>query len=210
MTQPTTRQVGAVLRIPITHVHPGTNARGDLGDITDLAVSIATIGLQEPLIVAELDNGHYEVFEGHRRLAACKRAGLDHIYAVVKTDSDPATRTIRQLAIHSLAKAFDPIAEAKALHDLLYVHMRRPEEVARALGKSPAWISGRLALLNLTDSEASAVSAGRMPLHQAHAIVAERRAERAGRPSPRPARPAPVRVTPRQHCSTCTCHGRTA
>ena len=185
MTNPT--QIGAVLRIPINLVHPGPNARGDTGDVTDLATSIRTIGQQEPAIVEANTDGTYTIFEGHRRRAAIIQAGLPHIDAVVRAAGDPATRITRQLAMHALAAAFDPIAEAKALHTLVFEEKRSTDEIARAIGRSPRWVSGRLALLMLNDLERAEVQAGRMPVAHALAVVNQRRAERDGRPIPTPA-----------------------
>ena len=54
--------------------HPD-NPRKNIGDVTDLAASIKTNGLLTPLSV--VPNGErYRVIAGHRRLAACKQAGI--------------------------------------------------------------------------------------------------------------------------------------
>ena len=127
-----------------------------------------------------------------------------YIDAIVKKDTDPTVRTVRQLAMHALAKAFDPIAEAEALHDLIFNQSQRAETIARALGRTTGWISTRLALLNLNEGERDAVSSGRMPIAQASAVVAQRRAERDGRPYKPPVAPPPA--APRRHCATCTCN----
>src|SRR6185295_8082151 len=193
------------LRIPIDRVRPGANARGDLGDVTDLATSMRTIGQQDPLIVADNGDGTFTVFDGHRRLAACDHAGLDYVDAVIRNGADHDTRITRQLAMHALARAFDPIAEAHALHELVFVHKRRLEDVARAVGHAPRWVSDRLSLLMLDERERAEVSAGRMPVRYALATVAQRRAERDHREA-RPEEPAQrASAAQRPHCASCSC-----
>lgn len=197
-----TNQVAAVLRVPTNTVHPGRNARGAVGDVTELAVSIKAIGQRVPLQVYTAGPDRYEVHDGHRRLAAINQAGLPTVDIIVRTDPGDVLRIQQQLAIHAQGRPFDPMAEAEALEVLILEHKLRPEMVARALGKSTGWVSTRLALLNLNRTERDAVRDGRMLLREATAIVGQRRAERSGNTwtSPRPPAPAVTR-----HCSTCRC-----
>lgn len=199
-------QVGAVLRIPIDRVRPGQNVRGPIGDVTELAVSIAAVGLQEPLLVYDRGLGAYEVLEGHRRLAACRMAGLAHVDAIIRRDRGDASRIQQQLAMHAQRREFDPIAEAKALHELLFVHKLRRAEVSAAIGKSESWMAGRLALLNLDETQQEAVTERRLTIAEATTTAVTRRAELRGRPSAPPAAPRP----PRPHCPSCQCFAEAA
>ncbi|MGX4657068.1 ParB/RepB/Spo0J family partition protein [Micromonospora sp. SCSIO 07396] len=190
---------GALLRIPTRHVHPGPNARGEVGNVSELAVSISAIGQQVPLIVERIGPDRYQVIDGHRRLSAAKLADLPTVDAVLRRNPGPAERVIRQLAMHAQARSFDPIAEAQALHHLMWDLNLGREQIARLIGKSPAWVRDRIGLLQLTEQEQAAVARGGMPLGEAQAVVRQRRQDRDGAPAPT------VRARTRRHCSTCTC-----
>ena len=59
----------------------------DNEEMDQLVWSILTQGLLTPLVVRPLDNGDYEVISGHRRLHACKKAGIETVPALI-TDMD--------------------------------------------------------------------------------------------------------------------------
>ena len=59
----------------------------DNEEMDQLVWSILTQGLLTPLVVRPLDNGEYEVISGHRRLHACKKAGIKTVPALI-TDMD--------------------------------------------------------------------------------------------------------------------------
>lgn len=191
---------GALLRIPTDHVHPGPNARGQVGDVSELAVSISALGQQIPLIVEQLGPDRYRVIDGHRRLSAIKLAGLATVDAVLRRTPGDAERIVRQLAMHAQARSFDPIAEAKALHHLMWDMNMGREQIARLIGKSPAWVRDRIGLLQLDDTEQAAVARGGMTLNEAVSTVRDRRQKRDGVP-------AATEPKPRRHCASCTCGG---
>ena len=72
--------------LPISKLHP---FEGHPFKVTDneemdqLTWSILTQGLLTPLVVRPLDNGEYEVISGHRRLHACKKAGIETVPALI-------------------------------------------------------------------------------------------------------------------------------
>ena len=63
----------------------------DNEEMDQLVWSILTQGLLTPLVVRPLDNGEYEVISGHRRLHACKKAGIETVPALItEMDRDAA------------------------------------------------------------------------------------------------------------------------
>ena len=82
--------------LPISKLHP---FEGHPFKVTDneemdqLTWSILTQGLLTPLVVRPLENGEYEVISGHRRLHACKKAGIETVPALI-TDMDRDTAAI--------------------------------------------------------------------------------------------------------------------
>lgn len=182
--------VSAVLRIPLDRIDPGPNLRGkDLGDMTALATSLRTIGQRQPVTVEMLAGGRWQLVDGHRRHAAARVAGLRHLDAIVRPHHNPAYRDIVQLAIQAGARRFDPIAEAQALHQLMFRGGMSREQIAAAVGRSPAWVRDRIALVHLEPNEVRQVQAGTLPVGEALLRLAGRRAERAGE-TPAPAKPA--------------------
>ncbi|WP_435233327.1 ParB/RepB/Spo0J family partition protein [Micromonospora aurantiaca (nom. illeg.)] len=193
---------GALLRIPTEHIQPGPNARGEVGHVSELAVSISALGQQVPLIVERLGPDRYRVIDGHRRLSAIKLAGLPTVDAVLRRTPGDAERIVRQLAMHAQSRSFDPIAEAKALHHLMWDMNMGREQIARLIGKSPAWVRDRIGLLQLSEEDQAAVARGGMTLTEAAGTVQEQRRARDGGATA--ARPTRVR----KHCATCSCGGQ--
>jgi len=201
----TVRTLTALVRIPIDKVDAGPNARGHVGDVGDLAQSIKTLGMQEPLLVVQLAEDRYQVLDGHRRLAAARSLGAATVDAVLRREAGPAVRLQQQLAIHTQAKSFDPIAEARGLHELMWVHNMTREDIARSVGRSPGWVRDRIGLLQLTPDEQQSVSEGRLPLNQALLVAKGRRGYQVG---PDTGRPITAQARPARHCPTCACQGR--
>lgn len=166
--------VTAVVRIGLDHIQPGPNARGRLGDVDELAASLRSIGQQVPVLVEQLDGGGFALIDGHRRLAAARKARIDHLDAVVRVTRDDADRTIRQLAIAGHTVAFNPMAEARALYALFQGNLGR-EDIARLVGKSPGWVRDRMSLVHLEPGEQHDVQTGRMSVAEALLRLRNRR-----------------------------------
>ena len=90
--------------LPISKLHP---FEGHPFKVTDneemdqLTWSILTQGLLTPLVVRPLDNGEYEVISGHRRLHACKKAGIEKVPALItEMDRDAAVIALVDSNLH--------------------------------------------------------------------------------------------------------------
>ena len=90
--------------LPISKLHP---FEGHPFKVTDneemdqLTWSILTQGLLTPLVVRPLENGEYEVISGHRRLHACKKAGIETVPALIYTiDRDAAAIALVDSNLH--------------------------------------------------------------------------------------------------------------
>ena len=79
--------------------HPFKVAENE--EMDQLVESILAQGVLTPLVVRPLDNGEYEVISGHRRLHACKRAGIGSIPAVItEMDRDAAAIALVDSNLH--------------------------------------------------------------------------------------------------------------
>lgn len=208
MTKPDV--VAGVLRIPVADLAHGDNARGELGDVADLANSLRALGQQQPLIVEPLENGRWSVFDGNRRLKAAQQAGITHLLAIPRNGRmTDVQRMLRQLGMQATGKAFDPIAEGKAVEWLMFAddgpHMDR-SEIARHLSKSQTWVKGRIDLLQLDPDEQASVASGRTSVGEALIAVASRRnGAQGGPPSKAEAYGRQARCTDHPRCG-CVCH----
>ena len=73
----------------------------DNEEMDQLTWSILTQGLLTPLVVRPLDNGEYEVISGHRRLHACKKAGIETVpVLIVELDRDAAAIALVDSNLH--------------------------------------------------------------------------------------------------------------
>lgn len=97
--------------------HPG-NVREELELTTEFCASVAAEGVRVPLLITTSDSG-YRVIEGHRRLAAAARAGLDQVPCVVdpSRSGDEAGQYLDMLLANSGAyrRNFAAVEEAAAL-----------------------------------------------------------------------------------------------
>ncbi|MCX5070926.1 ParB/RepB/Spo0J family partition protein [Micromonospora lupini] len=182
MSNPTA--ISALLRIPAHLVKPGRNVRTDLGDVTELAMSIKDDGQEEPITVHDCGDGTYEVHEGHRRLAAIQLIKYPYVLAIVRRRFDDAERLTKQVKIHAQRQSFNPMDEALAFHELMFAHNYSREQIARSIGKRPEYVRDRIALTRLTPEEQDLVRRGRLPVGEAVLRVADRRAEWTGRTEP--------------------------
>lgn len=181
-TEVTATPVSAVLRIPVDLVDPGPNVRAGVGDVTELATSMRAIGQQIPVVVVASDGGRWRLIDGHRRHAAARQAGLPYLDAIVRRSSDDARRVVAQLAIQGNVRLLDPMAEARALHSLMWDHGLTRGQIAAYVGRSPAWVRDRISLVYLSSDEAAAVESGQMTVAEALLRLRTRRVARAGEP----------------------------
>ncbi len=130
--------------------HPD-NPRGKIteADVVELAESIRQLGLLSPIGVIRLKGDKFQCLYGHRRLVALRVAGKTSSECVVfdsETTADIAEAAM--LADNAQHVAPDPIAEANVVGQL--AKRGTPEaEIARLTGKSPRWVSTRIALSRL-------------------------------------------------------------
>ena len=170
-----------LVRIPVAEIRPHpANVRADVGDVSELAASIREHGLLAPLVVEDLGDG-YLLLAGHRRLKAAQRLGLEAVPCIVRPPADRASHLALMLVENLHRADLNPIDQAHAVAALKAMG-RTQAEVAKMVGKSGAWVSQRVALLELPEEEQLAVAAGERPVHQVwDQVMARRRAERDGR-----------------------------
>lgn len=113
----------------------------------ELAESILSVGLQQPIVIRHV-NGHYEVVAGERRAIAAKQAGLEAIEAVVRDLSDEQVLEV-QLIENLQREGLHELVEAEGYESLIKQHRFTIDQLVDKVGKSKAYIYARLKLTAL-------------------------------------------------------------
>jgi ParB family chromosome partitioning protein len=117
-------------------------------DLEELGESIKENGIIQPLIVAELENGQYELVAGERRLRASKKIGLEHVPVVVKKATD-REKMIMSIIENVQRSDLNCVEEALAYYQLMNEYKLTQEDVAKKLGKERSSVANYLRILNL-------------------------------------------------------------
>lgn len=153
-----------IVHIPVDDIRPAPdNPRGDLGDLTDLANSIESVGVIQAIkVTLRPEDGQppYLCVIGHRRHAASIKAGKPTIKAVIE-EMDEQTRLIYMHVENVHREDLKPTEEARSLKALAELGLSQREMVQR-VGKSQAYISKRMSLLGLPAEVQAEVDAGRL------------------------------------------------
>ena len=147
----------------------------DNEEMDQLTWSILTQGLLTPLVVRPLDNGEYEVISGHRRLHACKKAGIQTIPALIYAiDRDTAAIALVDSNLHRESilpseKAFAYKLKMEALSHQgtscqLGTKLRTDEVIGDAAGESARQVQRYIRLTNLIPGILQKVDEGRIAL----------------------------------------------
>jgi ParB/RepB/Spo0J family partition protein len=128
------------------------------GSLEELARSIQTVGLLQPITVKEAPAG-YEVVAGHRRLLACRMIGLGEVAVMIRADDERGEAAV--MLVENIQRAdLSPIEEARALAKGRDVLGLTVDELATRASRSEAWVRGRLDLLTWPIQAIEAVGAG--------------------------------------------------
>ncbi len=142
----------------------------DEDSMAELAASIESVGLLQPVVVRRLPGERYELIMGERRWRACQLAGMDIIPAIVRETSDD--ELLRNALIENLHREqLNPLEEAAAYQQLLDDFSATHEELARRIGRSRPHISNTIRLLSLPPTVQKRVAAGVLSAGHARALL---------------------------------------
>ncbi len=122
----------------------------DENTLAQLATSIATHGLLQPVLVRPLPNDRYQLIAGERRWRASKMAGLTEITAIV-VDKDESEAAEISLIENIQREDLNPLEEAMAYQALVEEYGLTQEQVAQRVGKSRPTIANAIRLLDLPE-----------------------------------------------------------
>lgn len=163
-----------MLRVAEIEPRPGQPRKEfDREALTQLADSIATHGLIQPVVVRPEENGFYQIIAGERRWRASKMAGLTEIPVVIVEADD---RRAAELSIIENIQREDlnAIEEAEAYRALAEEHELTQDEISKQVSKSRSTIANSLRLLDLPDDVIEMVRGSELTAGHARALLALR------------------------------------
>ena len=142
----------------------------DENALSQLADSIKSNGVLQPILVAKQPNGFYSIIAGERRYRASKLAGLTEVPVIVLEADE---KKIAEIAlIENLQREdLNPIEEAAAYKSLMSVHNMTQEELSQRLGKSRSAIANSVRLLDLPSEVTDMLIDGKLSAGHARALL---------------------------------------
>jgi ParB family chromosome partitioning protein len=137
--------------------------------LSELASSIATRGLIQPIVVRPFEQG-YQIVAGERRWRAAQQARVHDVPVIVRTLDD--SETLELAIVENVQRAdLNAIEEAEAYQRLVGDYGHSVEAVGRLVGKSRSHITNLLRLLDLPQSVRDLVMSGELSMGHARAIA---------------------------------------
>ena len=140
-----------VLRLPADQIEANPyqpRLSFDRDSLEELATSIRTLGLIQPITVRRAANGKYQIISGERRYRACRIAGMDLIPAYIREADDEGM--LEMAIVENVQRTdLDPIEVALGYRRLMEECSLTQEQMAEKVGKKRASIANSLRLLRL-------------------------------------------------------------
>ncbi len=137
-------------------------------ELLELAESIRTHGMLQPIVVRERD-GRYEIIAGERRWRAAKLAGLDRVPAIIREVESEEEMLVFALVENLQREDLNPVEKALALKKLKEEFNATDQEIGRIIGKSRSAVTNTLRLLDLPEEVLVLLAEGK--ISEGHARV---------------------------------------
>lgn len=160
-------------KLPIEFLQPGRyQPRKDMSPeaLEELASSICSQGIIQPIVVRQLAEEKYEIIAGERRWRAAQLAELDVVPCLVKDVPDEVAVAIA-LIENIQREDLNAMEEAQALERLISEFELTHQEVAEAVGKSRTTVTNLLRLNNLNDDVKKLLEYGDIEMGHARALL---------------------------------------
>ena len=140
-----------ILRIPVDMIEPNPyqpRMSFDQEALGELAESIKTLGLIQPITVRQISEGRYQIISGERRFKACRLAGMTMIPAYIRDANDQGM--LEMAIVENIQREnLDPIEIAMSYQRLIEECSLTQEQMAIRVGKKRASVTNFLRLLKL-------------------------------------------------------------
>lgn len=138
--------------------------------IEELARTIHTHGVIQPIVVRQIGEGQFEIIAGERRYRAIKTLGWSEVPAIIRNLDDRETASVA-LIENLQREELTAIEEAFAYEKLLELHSLTQEALAQRLGKGQSTIANKLRLLKLPDEIKTAIMTKELSERHARALI---------------------------------------
>lgn len=143
-----------VVKLPLMSIIPNRFQPRTIFDdskIEELARTIHTHGVIQPIVVRKIENDQYEIIAGERRFRAMTKLEWSEVPAIVRNLSDKETASVA-LIENLQREELTAIEEALAYQKLLELHELTQEALAQRLGKGQSTVANKIRLLKLPDA----------------------------------------------------------
>ncbi len=162
-----------ILRIPVEMIDPNPfqpRMSFDQEALNELAASISTLGLIQPVTVRRMGGDRYQIISGERRYKACRIAGMTTIPAYVRDTDDQGM--LEMAIVENLQREnLDPIELAMSYQRLIDECSLTQDKLADRVGKKRATVANTLRLLKLPAKVQHDIKVGLLSTGHAKALL---------------------------------------
>lgn len=162
-----------VVQIPVADIKPNRYQPRSIFDeekINELAQTIHTHGMIQPIIVRKVEDEGYEIIAGERRWRAVQSLEWEHIPGIIREMTETETASVA-LIENLQREELTVIEEATAYAKLIDMHKLTQEALAQRLGKNQSTIANKLRLLKLPDAVQDALLSKEITERHARALI---------------------------------------
>jgi ParB family chromosome partitioning protein len=170
-----TREPSGPREVDVAKIRPGrlqprTSFRAE--PLAELAKSIQSNGIVQPILVAPAENGEFTILAGERRFRAAKQAGLAKVPVIVRLPRNDEERLEIALIENLQREDLNPMEEAAAYGRLREEFHLTQEEIAAKVGKDRSTVANSLRILKLQSNIRDLIRSGDLSAGHAKAIAA--------------------------------------
>ena len=170
----TPRPRSGLTELGVDQIRPNPHqprARFDSAALEELAASIRTYGVLQPLLVTEAGDGQYTLLAGERRLRAARLAGLQAVPVVVREQVD-ATHELEIALVENLQRRdLTPLEESRAYEHLRNQFGLSQAQIAERVGIDRSTVANSLRLLRLGGEVQELVETGQLSAGHARTLL---------------------------------------
>lgn len=142
----------------------------DAESLNELASSIKSQGVMQPILVRQINDEQYEIIAGERRWRAAQLAGLIHVPVLVRSVKDNVA--LAMALIENIQREnLNPLEEAVGIQRLIDEFEMTHQQAADAVGRSRSAASNLLRLLNLSSSVQALLMHSKLDMGHARALL---------------------------------------
>jgi ParB family chromosome partitioning protein len=176
--EPAAKPAAAISDTPreldVDQLQPGKyqpRTRMDQDALKELAESIKTQGVIQPILVRPLADAQFEIIAGERRWRASRMAGLQSVPVVIR--DIPDNQALAVALIENIQREdLNPLEEAQGIQRLTHEFGLTHQSAAEALGRSRTAVTNLLRLLDLAPPVRDLLANGKLDMGHARALLA--------------------------------------